>query len=39
MLEIGKSEKRPSWKYKMGGEIITKSNEEKDLGVIIQETL
>ncbi len=31
ILEIGKSEKRPSWNYKMEGEIITKNNEEKIL--------
>ncbi len=30
---------RPSWNYKMGREIITKSNEEKALGVMIQDTL
>ena len=38
-MEIGKSKKRPSWNYKMGGETVTKSKEEKDLGVIIQDTL
>ncbi len=37
VMEMGKSEKRPSWKYKMGGEEIIKVQEEKDLGIIIQD--
>ena len=39
VLEIGKSKNRPSWNYKLGEETIRKSNEEKDLGVVIQDTL
>ena len=39
VLEIGKSRRRPSWDYRMGGEQIIKSKEEKDLGVIIQDTM
>ncbi len=39
MIRVGnrKKVKRPSWKYKIG-EIITKSNEEKKLGLMIQDT-
>ena len=39
VLEFGKSKKRPSWTYKMGEETIIKSREEKDLGIMIQDTL
>lgn len=39
VLEFGKSKNRPLWTYKMGGETIIKSREEKDLGVMIQDTL
>ena len=39
VLEMGKSIRRPSWNYRIGEEMITKSKEEKDLGVIIQDTL
>ena len=38
-MEMGKSKRRPTWEYKMGGVNILKSNEEKDLGVMIQDTL
>ncbi|MPC50824.1 hypothetical protein E2C01_044658 [Portunus trituberculatus] len=31
-MEMGKSNIRPMWEYKMGEEIIMKRNEEKDLG-------
>ena len=39
VLEMGKSLRRHVWEYKMGEEVITKGREEKDLGVIIQDTL
>jgi len=39
VLEVGKSKKRPTWTYELGKETITKSKEEKDLGVTIQDTL
>ena len=39
VMEIGKSKRRPSGDYKLGEVIIKKSKEEKDLGVIIQDTL
>ena len=39
VMEMGKSKRRPSWEYKMGGVTILKSKEEKDLGVMIQDTL
>ena len=39
VMEIGKSKRRPIWEYKLGEEVIKKSKEEKDLGVIIQDTL
>ncbi len=38
VMELGKSEKRPSWTYKMGNEETTKVHEEKDLGVILQDS-
>ena len=38
VMEMGKSKTRPTWKYKMG-EVIMKSREEKDLGVIVQDSL
>ena len=30
---------RPSWTYKLGENIISIANEEKDLGVVIQDNL
>ena len=33
-----KSVMRPSWTYKFGENIISIAKEEKDLGVVIQET-
>ena len=38
-MEMGRSKKRPTWEYKMGGVNILKSKEERDLGVMIQDTL
>ena len=38
-MEIGKSKRRPKWSYKIGQEEIRKTKEEKDLGVVIQDTL
>ena len=36
----GKNSKiMPKWSYKMGQEEILKTKEEKDLGVVIQDTL
>ncbi|XP_050692945.1 uncharacterized protein LOC126983856 [Eriocheir sinensis] len=38
VMEMGKSVERPKWTYKMGGgEILKKVNEERDLGVIMQD--
>ena len=37
-MELGKS-RRPIWEYKMGKEVIKKSKEEKDLGVVVQDNL
>ena len=39
LMEIGKSKRRPKWSYKIGQEEISKTKEEKDLGVMIQDTL
>ena len=39
VLEIGKSDRRPNWQYKMGNGNISKASQEKDLGVIIQDDL
>ena len=39
ILEIGRSKKRPTWNYTMGDKVMEKRKEEKDLGVIIQDTL
>ena len=39
VVEFGKSKKRPSWIYRMGTEPVLKSKDEKDLGVVIQDTL
>ena len=36
---MGKSGRRPTWNYKLGSEAVLKGNEEKDLGVIIQDKL
>lgn len=39
VLEMGKSKRRPSGNYNMGGEALHKAHEEKDLGVTIQDSL
>ena len=39
LLEMGKSEARPMYTYKMGDAIISRESEEKDLGVFIQDNL
>ena len=39
LLEMGTSRKRPTWIYKMGNDIISRVNEEKDLGILIQDNL
>lgn len=39
VLEMGRSENRPNWEYRMGNNIISKAEKEKDLGVIIQNNL
>ena len=39
VLEMGKGIKRPSWNYTIGGESLSKPEEEKDLGIIIQRNL
>ena len=38
-MELGKSKRRPKWSYKMGQEEIPRTKEEKDLGLVIQDTL
>ena len=39
VMEMGKGKRRPVWDYKMGQDTIMKSNKEKDLGVVVQDTL
>ena len=39
VMELCKSKRRSKWSYKMGQEEIPKTKEEKDLGVVIQDTL
>ena len=39
VLEMGKSKNRPTRTYRIGRETITKSADEKDLGVTIQDSL
>ena len=39
VMELGKSKRKPKWNYKMGQEEILKTKEEKDLGVVIQDTV
>ena len=39
VMEIGKSDKRPKWKYTMGSKELKIVHEEKDLGLIIQDSL
>ena len=39
VMEIGKSKRRPKWSYKIRKEEIPKTKEEKDLRVVIQDTL
>ena len=39
VMKMGKSKYRPSKEYKMGEEIIGETDEEKDLGVTVQNTL
>ena len=39
VIELGKSKRRPEWSNNMGQELILKNKEEKDLGVVIQDTL
>ena len=39
LLEMGKSEVRPTYTYKMGDAVILRESEEKDLGVYIQDNL
>ena len=39
VMELGKSKTRPKWSYKIGQEEIPRTKEEKDLGVVIQDTL
>ncbi len=38
VMEMGKSENRLSWTYKIGDEEIINVHEEKDLGVILQDS-
>ncbi len=39
VMEMGKSAMRPAWTYKMRNDIILRSTEEKDLGVVLQDNL
>ena len=39
VMELDKSKRRPKWSYKMVQEEIPRTKEEKDLGVVIQDTL
>ena len=39
VMELGKSKRRPKWNYKMGQEVILKTKAEKDLGMVMQDTL
>ena len=39
VMEMGKSGRRPAWDYKLGESCIAKSKEERDLGVIIQDSM
>ena len=39
LLEMGTSGKRPTWTYKMGNDKISRVNEEKDIGILIQDNL
>ena len=39
VMEMGKSKRRPTFDYKMGRETILKSREERDLGIVVQDTL
>ncbi len=39
VMEMGKSKRRPTFDYKMGRETIVKRREERDLGVVVQDTL
>ena len=39
VMELGKSKRMPNWIYKMEQEVICKTKEEKDLEVVIQDTL
>ena len=38
-MEMGRSNRRPTLDYNMGKKTIMKSSEEKDLGVVIKDTL
>ena len=38
-MGIAKSKRRPKWSYKIRQQEIPKTKEEKDLGVVIQDTL
>ena len=39
VMEIGRSNRRPTLDYKMGKDVVMKSREERDLGVVVQDTL
>ena len=39
VMKMGRSRYRPNKDYKLGGEKLEETNEEKDLGVIVQNTL
>lgn len=39
VLEMGKSERKPTWMYKMGDEIITREMKDQDMEEVIVQDL
>ena len=39
VMELRKNKRRPEWSYKTEQEVILKTKEEKNLAVVIQDTL
>lgn len=39
VMEVGKGARRPTWNYKLGNNAIGKVNEEKDVGMVIQDNI
>ena len=38
-MEMGESNRSPTWEYKMGEHILMRRKEEEDQGVVIQDNL